>query len=109
MILGKVAGSVVSTQKDELVRNVKFLLVEKIKTGGKKGPVGTGDFIVAMDAVGAGIEDYVILVAGSSARMTAITENRPCDLSIIGIVDAIELEGKYIYQKNPPMETNTAG
>ncbi len=52
-----------------------------------------------MDSVGANPGEIVFYVAGSSARMTAVTEGRPADATITAIVDAIELKGKYVYHK----------
>jgi microcompartment protein CcmK/EutM len=53
-----------------------------------------------MDAVGAGLGEVVFYVAGSSARMTAVTDGRPSDAAITAIVDTVELGGKAVYQKD---------
>ncbi len=53
-----------------------------------------------MDSVGAGIGEVVFYVAGSSSRMTAVTEGKPSDATIVAIVDAIEINGTYVYQKD---------
>ena len=97
MILGKVVGTVVSTRKEPKIEGIKFLLVEKINPETMKGK---GDFLVAMDAVGAGPGEIVFYVAGSSSRMTAVTEGRPADATITAIVDTIEIEGKPVYEKD---------
>lgn len=97
MILARVVGTVVSTRKEEKIKGIKFLLLEKID------PVtlqGKGDYLVAMDCVGAGKGEIVFYVSGSSARMTAITEGRPSDAAIVAIVDEIEVDGKVVYQKD---------
>ncbi|MCS7241230.1 MAG: EutN/CcmL family microcompartment protein [Candidatus Caldatribacterium sp.] len=97
MILARVVGTVVSTRKEEKIKGIKFLLLEKID------PVtlqGKGDYLVAMDCVGAGKGEIVFYVSGSSARMTAITEGKPSDAAIVAIVDEIEVEGKVVYQKD---------
>lgn len=97
MILARVVGTVVSTRKEEKIKGIKFLLLEKID------PVtlqGKGDYLVAMDCVGAGKGEVVFYVSGSSARMTAVTEGKPSDAAIVAIVDEIEIDGKVVYQKD---------
>ena len=97
MILAKVIGTVVSTQKDQKLDGIKFLLLEKID------PVtllGKNDFVVSMDSVGAGPGEIVFYVSGSSARFTGVTEGRPTDSAVIAIVDYIEKDGKYTFRKN---------
>jgi microcompartment protein CcmK/EutM len=96
MVLARVVGTVVSTRKEPKIEGIKFLLIEKINPENLKG---TGDYLVAMDSVGANVGEIVFYVAGSSARMTAVTEGRPADSTITAIVDAIELSGKYVYHK----------
>jgi len=97
MILAKVIGTVVSTQKSEKIKGIKFLLLEKIDPVTLKGK---NDFVVSMDSVGAGIGEIVFYVSGSSARLTKVTEGKPSDCAIIAIVDIIEKEGNYTYQKS---------
>ncbi|WP_017873727.1 EutN/CcmL family microcompartment protein [Candidatus Caldatribacterium saccharofermentans] len=102
MILARVVGTVVSTRKEEKIKGIKFLLLEKID------PVtlqGKGDYLVAMDCVGAGKGEIVFYVSGSSARMTAITEGKPSDAAIVAIVDEIEVDGKVVYQKDAVVTT----
>ena len=96
MLLARVVGTVVSSHKSEKLEGIKFLLLENID------PVtmqGKGGYVVAMDAVGAGEGEIVFFVAGSSARLTAVTEGKPADATIIAIVDAIEKDGQFTYQK----------
>ena len=95
MILAKVAGTVVATQKEPSMEGRKFLLLRQIDLDGKK----TGGFVVAVDAVGAGIEEIVLYASGSSARQTIMTEKRPCDAVIMAIVDNWEVEGQLKYKK----------
>ncbi|MCG8573192.1 MAG: EutN/CcmL family microcompartment protein [Spirochaetes bacterium] len=97
MILARVVGTVVSSHKVELLKGIKFLLLDKIDVNTMQGK---GDYVVAMDSVGAGVGEIVFYVSGSSARLTNVTEGRPSDASIIAIVDNIEKEGKYIYTKD---------
>lgn len=86
MFIGKVIGNVVATQKDPHLAGKKLLLVEPFepKTGETKAS------ILAVDTVGAGNQETVILVRGSSAR-TASDLNAPIDAAIVGIVDEIEI------------------
>jgi microcompartment protein CcmK/EutM len=95
MILGKVVGTVVSTQKDENLEGLKLLVVQQVDLDLQRQ---TG-FVVAADAVGAGMGELVIVVQGSSARMATRVKGRPLDASIIGIIDSIEYEGNLIFQK----------
>jgi microcompartment protein CcmK/EutM len=97
MILAKVVGTVVSTRKEEKIEGIKFLLLEKIDP---RSIEGKNDYVVAMDAVGAGLGEIVFYVAGSSSRMTKVTEGKPSDATITAIVDEIAVEGDVVYQKD---------
>ena len=97
MILAKVVGTVVSTKKEPKIEGIKFLLLEKINPSNMQGK---GDYLVAMDSVGAGLGEVVLFVAGSSSRMTATTEGKPSDATIISIVDSIDINGEYVYRKD---------
>ncbi len=97
MILARVVGTVVSTRKDEKIEGITFLLLEKIDPSTLEGK---SDYLVAMDSVGAGKGEIVFYVAGSSARLTKVTEGKPSDAAIVAIVDEIELEGEAVYQKD---------
>ncbi len=97
MVLARVIGTVVSSQKPESIKGIKFLLLEKLDPSNMHGKK---DYVVAMDSVGAGPDEVVFYVAGSSARMTETTKGKPSDAAIIAIVDNIELDGKYVYQKD---------
>jgi ethanolamine utilization protein EutN len=88
MILGKVAGTVVATRKDEKLQGKKLLAVRMIDPE-TLTPTG---YTIAVDTVGAGVGEIVILVGGSSARMAAGMKDHPVDTAIVGIVDVIELE-----------------
>jgi microcompartment protein CcmK/EutM len=95
MYLAKVAGSVVASQKEPSIDGTKLLLIERIdeKGGGK------GDFLVAVDAVGAGEGEVVLFASGSSARQTKLTTERPVDAVIMAIVDHYHIGGKTVYKK----------
>jgi microcompartment protein CcmK/EutM len=87
-----VVGTVVCTRKEEKLRGYKLLLVSK-----PDDPAG--DILVALDTVGAGVGERVIVVRGSSARAAADLEGTPVDAAIIGIIDHIEQEGETVFQK----------
>jgi ethanolamine utilization protein EutN len=96
MILAKVVGTVVASQKEPKMEGVKLLLLEKIDPVTMKGK---NDFVVSIDAVGAGLDEIVFYASGSGARQTAITQGVPTDASVVAIVDAIEKDGKFTFQK----------
>ncbi|MFA6409047.1 MAG: EutN/CcmL family microcompartment protein [Gammaproteobacteria bacterium] len=95
MQLGKVVGTVVATRKDEKLEGLKMLLVKYINVDGSF----TGAFVVAVDSVGAGKDEVVLVAAGSSARQTDITKDKPVDTVIMAIVDTVEVDGKIVYNK----------
>ena len=95
MILGKVVGTVVSTKSNVGVKGAKFLLVEKCNHKGEK----KGDFIVALDILGAGKEEMVMISESTSARETPETTNKAVDALITGIIDVIDEEEKVVYRK----------
>ena len=101
MLLARVTGTVVSTRKEPRIEGIKFLLLEKLNPSTM---MGTDDYVVAMDSVGAGTGEIVFYAAGSSSRMTGVTEGKPSDATIIAIVDNIEIDGKYVYQKGSETE-----
>ena len=95
MLLGRVVGTVVSTNKEEELAGLKLLLLRGADAEGKP----TGSLVVAIDAVGAGVGEVVLYASGSSARQTRVTKDRPVDATIMAIVDSIELEGRQTYTK----------
>ena len=95
MIIGEVVGTVVATRKEERLSGLKFQIV-KI-TGMDLKP--TGQSLIVADAVGAGSGETVLCAQGSSARLTDKTRDCPIDAVIIGIVDSIEIEGEFVFQK----------
>ena len=95
MILGMVTGTVVATQKADKIHGAKYLLVNKCDQFGKT----KGDFYVALDQVGAGHGEMVLMAQGSPNRQTQRTFDRPIDASIIGIVDLIDQFGQIAYKK----------
>lgn len=95
MLVGRVVGTVVATQKEPSLEGLKFLLLKQLDIDGKE----TGASIVAADAVGAGSGEVVLYATGSSARQTSVTENRPCDGVVMAIVDTLEIDGRVTYDK----------
>lgn len=95
MILAKVIGTVVSTQKDPKLAGGKLLVVQQMDMQGQL----TKTFYVAYDAVGAGNHEVVLVSTGSSARMTDQSKDKPIDAVILGIVDTVEIEGKVVFRK----------
>src|ERR1700722_3237793 len=106
MFLARVTGHVVATQKDKTLNGQKLFVVEPLNVKydeATKQPASlgnTGRAIVAIDAVGAGEGQLVLIVQGSSARMTEQTKNLPADAVIVGIVDSAEFGGKTFFQAN---------
>jgi microcompartment protein CcmK/EutM len=92
-----VIGTVVCTRKEERLRGYKLLLVAD-----PGNPADATDAIVALDTVGAGEGERVIVVRGSSARAAADLGNTPVDAAIVGIVDQIEQDGKTVFRKSDP-------
>jgi microcompartment protein CcmK/EutM len=86
---------VVSTVKDKNLQGLKLLVVEDADVYGR----GKGTHYVAVDAVGAGRGELVLTAAGSSARQTALTKDRPVDAVIMAIVETVEAEGEITYRK----------
>src|SRR2546428_7309152 len=99
MFLAKVTGSVVATQKINSMTGRKLLTVEPLRVDPAKRDnlVGTGRSFVVVDTVGAGQGEMVLIVQGSSARLTPETEKLPVDATIIGIVDSVNVENKTIF------------
>ena len=104
MFLAHVKGHVVATQKDKTLSGQKLYVVEPLNVKydeTTKAPASlgnTGRAIVAIDAVGCGEGQLVLVVQGSSARMTDKTKNLPADAVIVGIVDSAVFDGKTFYQ-----------
>lgn len=96
MLLGKVVGTLVATRKEPSMEGFKFLVVRQIDVDGEE----IGGYVVAVDAVGAGVEEVVLYATGSAARQTVATNNRPCDAVVMAIVDTWEVAGEEIFHKH---------
>ncbi len=95
MLLVQIVGTVVSTHKDPKLMGLKLLVGKEIQLDGKL----TENYHIAVDTVGAGSGEVVLLVRGSSARMTETTDKKPVDTAIIAVVDQIEVAGKVTWKK----------
>jgi microcompartment protein CcmK/EutM len=96
MVIGKVTGTVVCTQKDSSLVGRKMLVVQPVKISDQSS---TGSAFVALDAIGAGVGEIVMVCGGSSARMAEGFSTLPVDQSIVAIIDIIEVEGTVTFKK----------
>ena len=101
MFLAKVTGAVVSTQKTEAMVGRKLLVVEpyRLDTEKRRSLVSTGRTFVAVDTVGAGEGEFVLITQGSSARLTPETKNLPVDTVIIGIIDKVHVDQACVFNR----------
>lgn len=97
MTVGKIIGTVVCTKKDENMVGLKMQVVQPLNMVTFQAE---GIPVVAVDAVGAGDGEIVMLVSGSSARQTSITGNKPVDATIMAIIDTIDIHGKKTFDRN---------
>lgn len=93
MYLAKVVGSTVATHKDPNLEGAKLLVVRLISPEGREA----ADLHVAVDAVGAGVGNVVVVTIGSGARLTEQTNPMPVDAAVVAIVDSIEHMGARVY------------
>lgn len=102
MFVAKVTGSIVATQKVESMVGHKLLVVEpyRLDAESRKQLVTTGRTFVAVDMLGAGEGDYVLLTQGSSARLTPETKHMPVDAVVIGIVDSVRVDDDSVYKRD---------
>jgi ethanolamine utilization protein EutN len=101
MFVAKVTGSVVATQKVDTMVGRKLLVVEPYRIDAEKRSQlkTTGRTFVAVDTVGAGEGEFVLITQGSSARLTPETKNLPIDTLIIGIVDTVQVDGREVFHR----------
>jgi ethanolamine utilization protein EutN len=101
MFVAKVTGSVVSTQKVELMVGQKLMVVEpyRLDSQTRESLATTGRTFVAVDTIGAGEGDFVLITQGSSARMTDETNKLPIDTVIVGIVDTVHIDRGCVYRR----------
>jgi len=103
MYLARILGTVVATRKDDRLEGCKLLVVQPLDPAGND----SGQPVVAVDTVGAGASEMVLVVTGSSARMTSRTKDAPVDAAIVGIVDTVALD-RSNELKPPPREKGSA-
>ncbi len=101
MFIAKVTGSLVATQKVDSMKGRKLLLIDpyRLDPETRQNLKPTGRTLVAVDTVGAGEGEYVLVTQGSSARLTPETKNLPVDAVIIGIVDSVFVQNHCVYRK----------
>jgi len=90
LLLGKVIGTVWSTRKDENLVGSKFLIVRQLNLD----YTPKESTVIAVDSVGAGVGEIVLIAQGSSARQTTITHNKPVDSVVMAIVDKLDVSEK---------------
>ncbi len=95
MLIGKVVGTVVASRKEEKLEGVKLLVLKQVDVEGREG----SGYVVAVDAVGAGVGEVVLYASGSSARQTVVTDKRPVDAVVMAIIDQWEVGGETKYRK----------
>ncbi len=95
MNLAIVAGAVVGERRADDMPDATYLLVDRCDPAGKR----KGDYLVALDPLGAGPGEMVMLAQGSSCRWTESTTDKPVDTLIVGIVDTIDQADQVVYRK----------
>lgn len=102
MFVAKVTGAVVSTQKVSAMVGQKLMVVEPYRIESKKREslTATGRTFIAVDTIGAGEGDYVLITQGSSARLTEETQKLPIDAVIVGIVDTVHIDAGCVYSRD---------
>lgn len=88
MILGRIVGTIVATRKDPRLEGQKLLIVRTVSPEGHD----EAGYVIAVDTVGAGNRERVLLVSGSSARLAEGCKDKPVDQAIIAIVDTVDLD-----------------
>ena len=89
MIIARILGTVVATQKDERLLGKKLLIVRPVNVDG----TDTTGYVVAVDTVGAGFHEKVLVVAGSSARLAQGLKDAPVDAAVVGVIDTVDING----------------
>ena len=95
MILAKVVGTIVSSTINDGMAGSRYLLVDKTDQYGTQ----KGDYIVALDIIGAAKGEIVMVTEGSPARETPLTVSKPVDALIVGIIDMIDENDTIVYRK----------
>ena len=95
MILGTVAGTVVSTRRADGIEAPRYLVVDQCDQHGTR----KNEYLVALDMIGARYGEVVLLCEGSPCRQTSLTDNKPFDALIVAIIDLIDQQGTVVYKK----------
>ena len=100
MFIGRITGSIVSSQKVDAMKGQKLLIVEplRVNEADQSDLQPTGRTFVVVDAIGAGEGEVVLCVQGSSARFTPETKHLPVDAAVIGIVDQVHVGSKAVFK-----------
>ncbi|MBQ8129608.1 MAG: EutN/CcmL family microcompartment protein [Clostridia bacterium] len=96
MLVGRVTGAVISTNKVESLRGTKMLIVQPVALDTL---AMSDDYVICVDDVGAGLGDLVFCAYGSSARQSDTSKKVASDYSIYGIIDSIDMRGHRTYDK----------
>jgi len=101
MFVAKVTGALVATQKIDSMVGYKLLIVEpfRVEPNERRTLVTTGRTFIAVDMLGAGEGDFVLITQGSSARLTPETKNLPIDTIVIGIVDQVHVDQACVFNR----------
>ncbi|KKM11464.1 ethanolamine utilization protein EutN [Clostridiales bacterium PH28_bin88] len=91
MLIGRVVGTVVATRKDESLVGSKLLIVQIFDCKGGSAKVEGRGQVVAVDSVGAGVGELVLVVTGSTASRVMARQEAPVDAAVVGIVDTLEV------------------
>ena len=95
MQLARVAGTLVATDKEPSMDGLSFRVLRQLDFEN----ADMGGYVIAVDAIGAGVGEVVMYATGSSARQANATDGRPCDAVIMAIVDTWEVDGEEKYRK----------
>ena len=96
MYAARIIGTVVCTRKDDKLQGLKMLVAQPVNLLTLQDE---GKPAVAIDAVGAGLSEIVLVVGGSSARQTVRTNNTPVDATVMAIVDLVDIQGRRVFTK----------
>lgn len=100
MIIAKIVGTVVATKKDSSLVGKKLMMIAPLKNG----KYSRENIEVAVDSVGAGMGETVLVSKGGAARLAATDKDKPIDLNIIGIIDTLEAGGDYLFDAETAFE-----
>lgn len=102
MFLAKVTGSLIATQKVKSMVGYKLLVVEpyRLEARERSSLSTTGRTFVAVDTLGAGVGEFVLITQGSSARLTPETAELPIDTVVVGIVDRVHVDSQCVYSRD---------